>query len=57
MRTMFGSAILLMAACFSDVACAEEVAVIRFIEKLGGKVKRNEAVPGRPVIGVVVARP
>jgi len=47
-----GAVILL--ACLSGAARADEASAAKAVEKLGGKVTRDEKLPGKPVTGVTL---
>ena len=51
MRTMLVGVGLLL-ACLSGAARADEASAVKAVEKLGGKVTRDDKLPGNPVIGV-----
>ena len=51
MRTMLVGAVMLL-ACLSVAARADEASAVKAVEKLGGKVTRDDKLPGKPVIGV-----
>src|ERR1043166_8220368 len=51
MRTMLIGAVMLL-ACLSGAARADEASAVKAVEKLGGKVTRDDKLPGKPVIGV-----
>src|SRR5438552_15242740 len=51
MRTMLVGAVMLV-ACLSGAARADEASAVKAVEKLGGKVTRDDKLPGKPVIGV-----
>ena len=51
MRTMLVGAVMLL-ACLSGAARADEASAVKAVEKLGGKVTRDDKLPGKPVIGV-----
>ena len=51
MRTMLIGAVMLL-ACLSDAARADEASAVKAVENLGGKVTRDDKLPGKPVIGV-----
>ena len=51
MRTMLVGAVMLL-ACLSGAAWADEASAVKAVEKLGGKVTRDDKLPGKPVIGV-----
>src|SRR4051794_6048559 len=51
MRTMLVAAVMLL-ACLSGAARADEASAVKAVEKLGGKVTRDDKLPGKPVIGV-----
>ena len=55
MRTMLVGAVMLL-ACLSGAARADEASAVKAVEKLGGKVTRDDKLPGKPVIGVVLNR-
>src|SRR5437870_178159 len=42
----------LLLACLSGAARADEASAVKAVEKLGGKVTRDDKLPGKPVIGV-----
>src|SRR5213080_1884739 len=54
MRTMLVGAVMLL-ACLSGAARADEASAVKAIEKLGGKVTRDDKRPGKPVIAVILA--
>src|SRR5437016_6313067 len=54
MRTMLIGAVMLL-ACLSGAARADEASAVKAVEKLGGKVTRAENLPGKPVIAVNLA--
>ena len=54
MRTMLIGAVMLL-ACLSGAARADEASAVKAVEKLGGKVTRDDKLPGKPVIGVNLA--
>src|SRR2546429_655862 len=54
MRTMLVGAVMLL-ACLSGAARADEASAVKAVEKLGGKVTRDDKLPGKPVIGVNLA--
>src|SRR5438094_10654776 len=51
MRTILVGAVMLL-ACLSGAARADEASAVKAVEKLGGKVTRDGKLPGKPVIGV-----
>jgi internalin A len=51
MRTMLIGAVMLL-ACQSGAARADEASAVKAVEKLGGKVTCDDKLPGKPVIGV-----
>src|SRR5881398_2547136 len=51
MRTMLVGAVILL-ACLSGAARADEASAVKAVENLGGKVTRDDKLPGKPVIGV-----
>ena len=51
MRTMLIGAVMLL-ACLSGAARADEASAVKAVEDLGGKVTRDDKLPGKPVIGV-----
>src|SRR5207249_4172664 len=51
MRTMLVGAVMLL-ACLSGAARADEASAVKAVEKLGGNVTRDDKLPGKPVIGV-----
>ena len=51
MRTMLVGAVILL-ACLSGAARADEASAVNAVEKLGGTVTRDDKLPGKPVIGV-----
>ena len=51
MKTMLVGAVMLL-ACLSGAARADEASAVKAVEKLGGKVTRDDKLPGKPVIGV-----
>src|SRR5438094_10489545 len=51
MRTMLIGAVMLL-ACLSGAARADEASAVKAVENLGGKVTRDDKLPGKPVIGV-----
>src|SRR5947208_8506214 len=51
MRTMLIGAVMLL-ACRSGAAQADEASAVKAVENLGGKVTRDDKLPGKPVIGV-----
>src|SRR5437660_2661929 len=54
MKTMLIGAVILR-ACLSVAARADEASAVKAIEKLGGKVTRDDKLPGKPVIEVNLA--
>src|SRR5437588_249599 len=54
MRTMLVGAVMLL-ACLSGAARADEASAVKAIENFGGKVTRDDKLPGKPVIGVNLA--
>ena len=54
MRTMLIGAVMLL-ACLSGAARADEASAVKAVENLGGKVTRDDKLPGKPVIGVNLA--
>ena len=54
MPTMLVGAVMLL-ACLSGAAWADEASAVKAVEKLGGKVTRDDKLPGKPVIGVNLA--
>src|SRR5437588_588784 len=54
MRTMLVGAVMLL-ACLSGAARADEASAVKAVEKLGGTVTRDDKLPGKPVIGVNLA--
>src|SRR5919205_1008897 len=54
MRTMLIGAVMLV-ACLFGAARADEASAVKAIESLGGKVTRDDKLPGKPVIGVNLA--
>ena len=54
MRTMLVGAVMLL-ACLSGAAPADEASAVKAVEKLGGRVTRDDKLPGKPVIGVNLA--
>src|ERR687885_253762 len=54
MRTMLVGAVMLL-ACLSGAARADEASAVKAVEKLGGKVTRDDKLPGKPVIAVNLA--
>src|ERR687884_2273610 len=54
MRTMLIGAVMLL-ACLSGAARADEASAVKAVEKLGGKVTRDDKLPGKPVIEVNLA--
>src|SRR5207237_3037875 len=53
MRTMLVGAVMLL-ACLSGAARADEASAVKAVENLGGKVTRDDKLPGKPVIGVIL---
>jgi internalin A len=51
MRTMLVGAVMLL-ACLSGAARADEASAVKAVQKLGGTVTRDDKLPGKPVIGV-----
>ena len=51
MKTMLVGAVMLL-ACLSGAARADEASAVKAVENLGGKVTRDDKLPGKPVIGV-----
>src|SRR4051812_13455620 len=51
MRTILVGAVMLL-ACLSGAARADEASAVKAVEKLGGKVTRDDKLPGKPVIEV-----
>src|SRR5204862_6469332 len=51
MRTMLVGAVMPL-ACLSGAARADEASAVKAVENLGGKVTRDDKLPGKPVIGV-----
>src|SRR5712691_8230358 len=51
MRTMLVGAVMLL-ACLSGAARADEASAVKAVENLGGKVTRDDKLPGKPVIAV-----
>ena len=51
MRTILIGAVMLL-ACLYGAARADEASAVKAVEKLGGKVTRDDKLPGKPVIGV-----
>src|SRR5712691_11471173 len=51
MRTILVGAVMLL-TCLSGAARADEASAVKAIENLGGKVTRDDKLPGKPVIGV-----
>ena len=51
MRAMLVGAVMLL-ACLSGAARADEASAVKAVENLGGKVTRDDELPGKPVIGV-----
>src|SRR4051812_3775680 len=56
MRTVLVDAVILL-VCLSGAARADEASAVKAVEKLGGKVTRDDKLPGKPVIGVDLAAP
>src|SRR5437588_378616 len=56
MRTMLVGAVMLL-ACLSGAARADEASAVKAVEKLGGKITRDDKLPGKPVIGVNLGHP
>ena len=54
MRTILVGAVMLL-ACLSGAARADEASAVKAVENLGGKVTRDDKLPGKPVIGVNLA--
>src|SRR3954447_6898200 len=54
MRTMLVGAVMLL-ACLSGAARADEASAVKAVENLGGKVTRDDKLPGKPVTGVNLA--
>ena len=54
MRTMLVGAVMML-ACLSGAARADEASAVKAVEKLGGTVTRDDKLPGKPVIGVNLA--
>src|SRR5438094_747126 len=54
MRTMLIGAVMLL-ACLSGAARADEASAVKAVEKLGGTVTRDDKLPGKPVIAVNLA--
>src|SRR6476620_7732682 len=54
MRTMPVGAVMLL-ACLSGAARADEASAVKAVEKVGGKVTRDDKLPGKPVIEVNLA--
>ena len=54
MRTMLVGAVMLL-ACLSGAARADEASAVKAVENLGGKVTRDDKLPGKPVIEVNLA--
>src|SRR5687768_11468193 len=50
MRTMLARVVMLL-ACLSGAARADEASAVKAIKNLGGKVTRDDKLPGKPVIG------
>ena len=55
MRTMLVGAVMLL-ACLSGAARADEASAVKAVEKLGGRVARDDKLPGKPVVGVDFTR-
>src|SRR4051812_42555276 len=51
MRELLAS-VGLMTLCLSGVAYADEADAVKVVEKLGGKIIRDDKQPGKPVVGV-----
>ena len=51
MRTMLVGAVMLL-ACLSGAARADEASAVKAVGNLGGKVTRDDKLPGKPVIAV-----
>src|SRR5438477_5554009 len=51
MRTMLVGAVMLL-ACLSGAARADEATAVKAVENLGGKVRRDDKLPGKQVIGL-----
>ena len=51
MRTILVGAVMPL-ACLFGAARADEASAVKAVEKLGGKVTRDDKLPGKPVIGV-----
>ena len=51
MRTMLVGAVMLL-ACLSGAARADEASAVKAVENLGNEVTRDDKQPGKPVIGV-----
>ena len=51
MRTMLVGAVMLL-ACLYGAARADEASAVKAVENLGGKVTRDDKLPGKPVIEV-----
>src|SRR2546421_3958738 len=56
MRRMLVGAVMLL-ACLSGAARADEASAVKAVENLGGKVTRDDKLPGKPVIGVNFGHP
>src|SRR5947209_6639917 len=54
MRTMLVGAVMLL-ACLSGAAQADEASAVKAVENRGGKVTRDDKLPGKPVIAVNLA--
>ena len=54
MRTMLVGAVMPL-ACLFGAARADEASAVKAVEKLGGKVTRDDKLPGKPVIAVNLA--
>ena len=53
MRTTFVGVVMIL-ACLSGTARADEDSAIKAVEKLGGRVTRDAKLPGKPVTGVAL---
>ena len=51
MRMILVGAVMLL-ACLSGAVRADEASAVKAVEKLGGKVTRDDKLPGKPVIAV-----
>ena len=51
MRTMLVGAVMLL-ACRSGAARADEASAVKAVEKLGGKVTRDEKAAGKPAVAL-----